>query len=82
MVAPLRIVSVKIPGLHAPLPCVVPSEKIVSPSLPASRSVTGFVATAPVSPDMVTTEFAAADNDVSVTKVTVMVFVPVASGLF
>ena len=61
--------------------CVDPSEKIVSPSLPASRRVTGFETVAPESPEIVTFEFAAAVRSVSETRVTVIVLVAPATGL-
>ena len=54
---------------------------MISPSSPASKSVTGLVATAPLSPDTVTTELAAELNAVSDAKVTVIVFVAPATGL-
>ena len=72
-VNPLCTVSVNVPELHAPLDCVVPSENSVSPSSPASNSVTGLVATALLSPEIVTTELSAAFKSMSVTSVTVMV---------
>jgi len=78
---PAFTVRVRNPGLHAPLPCVTPFENDISPSSPASRSVTVFVATAPVSPEIVTEEFAVAVNPVSVTTVTVIVFVAPVTGL-
>jgi len=78
---PLFTVKVSVPELHAPLPCVTPSENDISPSSPASRSVTGFVATAPVSPEIVTEELATAVNSVSVTTVTVILLDAPAIGL-
>ena len=80
-VPPLFTVSVNVPELHAPFPCVVPSENVFSPSSPASKSVTGLVATPPVNPDIVTIEFAAAVRSVSDTSVTVIVFDAPATGL-
>ena len=59
----------------------MPSEKIVSPSSPASTKVTGLDATAPVSPDTVTTELSVAAKAVSDTRVTVMVLLAPATGL-
>jgi hypothetical protein len=59
----------------------VPSEKIVSPSSPASTSVTGLDATTPVSPDTVTAEPSAAASAVSETRVTVIVLLAPATGL-
>jgi hypothetical protein len=60
---------------------VVPSEKIVSPLSPASSNETGLVATAPLSPDTVTTEPPVASNAVSDTRVTVIVLLAPAAGL-
>ena len=75
IVKPVYTDSVKMPELHAPNPCVVPSENIVSPSSPLSNSVTGLEDMAPERPEIVTTELPAAVKAVSVTKVTVIVFV-------
>jgi hypothetical protein len=80
-VPPPFTVSVKVPELHAPFPWVVPSEKIVSPSSPASTNVMGLVATAPLSPDTVTTEPPVASKAVSDTRVTVIVLLDPAAGL-
>ena len=74
-------VSVKVPELHAPRDCVVPSENIVSPSSPASTSVTGLVATALFSPEIVTTELSACFRSRSLTSVTVIVFDSPAAGV-
>jgi hypothetical protein len=79
--SPLCTVSVKVPELHAPVPWVVPSEKIVSPPFPASISVTGLDATPPMSPDTVTVEPSAAASAVSDTRVTVIVLLAPATGL-
>ena len=81
IVSPVCTVSVKLPELHAPLDCVVPSENIVSPSSPASTSVTGLDAAAPVSPEIVTTELSAAFKSMSLTSVTVIVFDLPAAGV-
>jgi hypothetical protein len=75
--APLFTVSVKFPESHSPFP----SEKIVSPSSPASSNVMGFDATAPASPDTVTAEPSEAANAESDTRVTVIVLLAPAAGL-
>ena len=83
IVKPVYTDRVKVPEFHAPFPCpcAVPSEKIVSPSSPLSISVTGLETTAPVRPEIVTTELPAAVKAVSVTSVTVIVFVAPAYGV-
>ena len=68
-------VKVSVPELQAPFPVLVPSEKMVSPSSPASKRSTEAEADAPISPEMVTWELSAAVNVVSVTSVTVILFV-------
>lgn len=74
-------VNVPVPALHAPLDGVMPSENFVSPSSPASNSVTGLVATALSSPEIVTTELSAAVRLTFVAIVTVMKFVALATGV-
>ena len=74
-------VKVSVPELQAPFPCVDPSEKMVSPSFPASKRSTEAEADAAPSPEMVTTELAAAVNVVSVTSVTVILFVRAGTGV-
>ena len=74
-------VKVSVPELQAPFPCVDPSEKMVSPSFPASKRSTEAEADAAPSPEMVTTELAAAVNVVSVTSVTVILFVRPGTGV-
>ena len=69
------------PELHAPVPCVVPFEKMSSPSSPLSMRVMGVEATAFESPVIVTTELSVADKFASVTIVTVIVFDCPARGL-
>jgi hypothetical protein len=84
-VSPVSTVSVNVPELQAPLPCVVPFENIVSPSFPLSMRVMGLTATAFVSPVIVTT--AASElpgfcvKFASETIVTVIVFSCPARGL-
>ena len=58
------------PELQSPLPCVVPSENMVSPSFPLSRRVMGLEATAFDNPVIVTTELSVAAKFASVTIVT------------
>ena len=74
-------VKVNVPELQAPFPCVDPSEKMVSPSFPASKRSTEVEADAVPSPEMVTMELAAAVNVVSVTSVTVILFVRPGTGV-
>ena len=69
------------PELHAPLPCAVPSQKMVSPSFPLSMRVMGLEATAFDSPVIVTTEPSVAAKFASVTIVTVIVLDCPARGL-
>ena len=69
------------PELHAPFPCVDPSENIVWPVSPASMRVMGLSAIAFNSPEIVTTELSEASTSVSVTSVTVIVFAPSVRGL-
>ena len=75
-VCPVWTVSVKVPELHAPFDCVVPSENNVSPLFPPETlpSVTGLVATALLSPEIVTTELSACCKSMSLASVTVIVF--------
>ena len=68
-------VKVSVPELQAPFPVVLPFEKVISPSSPASIRSTVAGADAPASPDMVTLELSASFNVVSVTSVTVILFV-------
>ena len=74
-------VKVSVPELQAPFPVVVPSEKMVSPSFPASTRSTEAEADAPASPEMVMIELAVSVNVVSVTSVTVILFVCPGNGL-
>ena len=74
-------VKVIVPEPQAPFPCVDPSEKIVSPSFFASKRSTEAEADAAPSPEMVTMELAAAVNVVSVTSVTVILFVRPGTGV-
>ena len=76
-------VSVKVPELHAPRDCVVPSENNVSPLFPPVTvpRVTEVDAVAPFSPEIVMTELAAAVKLVSVAIVTVIVFVAPEAGV-
>ena len=78
--SPVCTVKVKVPMLHTPFPCAEPSENLVWPSFPAS--LTGLVASAPVSPVIVTLELAAAVRLVSVISVTVMLLFAPGYGLF
>ena len=80
-VCPVCTVSVRVPELNAPLDCVVPSENSNSPSSPASSSVTGLVATAPVRLDIVMTDGWADVKFVFVTIVTVNVLAAPAAGV-
>ena len=73
---------VKVPELHAPFPCVEPSENIVSPSFPAStRVIIELVEVALDNPEMVTTEPSEDARFASATSVTVIMFAPPARGL-
>ena len=70
------------PEFQAPVPCVVPSENIVSPSFPLSMRVMELKATPVfVSPVIVTTEPFVCAKFASVTIVTVIVFSCPARGL-
>ena len=68
-------VKVSVPELQAPFPVVLPLEKVISPSSPASIRSTEAEADAPASPERVTLELFASFNVVSVTSVTVILFV-------
>jgi len=72
-VNPARTFKVNMPELHAPVPCVVPSENMVSPSLPAYASAMGLVAVAFDIPEMVTTELSEDVKFALLTRVTVNV---------
>ena len=74
-------VKVSVSELQAPFFVVVPSEKMVSPSSPASTRSTEAEADAPASPEMVIIELAVSVNVVSVTSVTVILFVCPGNGL-
>ena len=74
-------VKVSVPELQAPFPVVLPFEKVISPSSPASIRSTVAEADAPASPDMVTLELSASFNVVSVTSVTVILFVCPGTGV-
>lgn len=63
------------------MPCVVPFEKSVSPSLPACTRVTGLVAAALDNPEIVIAELFKAAKSASATRVTVIKFSPPARGL-
>ena len=74
-------VKVSVPELQAPFPVVVPSEKMVSPSFPASTRSTEAEADAPTIPEMVIMELAVSVNVVSVTSDTVNLFVCPGTGV-
>ena len=74
MVRPVCTVSVMVPAFQAPFDCVPPTENSVSPSSPLSISVTGLVACAPVSPEIVISELCVALKSVSDTSVMVISF--------
>ena len=74
-------VKVSVPELQAPFPVVVPSEKIILPSFPASTRSTEAGADAPASPEMVILELAVSVNVVSVTSDTVNLFVCPGAGV-
>jgi hypothetical protein len=73
--------KVNVPGVHIPVPCVAPSQNMVSPSSPLSMRVRGLEATAFESPVIVTTEPFVATKSASVTIVTVILFDCPARGL-
>jgi hypothetical protein len=74
-------VSVKVPELNAPFPCVEPSENRLAPLLATLVSSRLAASAAFVSPEIVTTELFAANKSTVVLIVTVMVLDPPASGL-
>ena len=76
-----KTVKVSVPELQAPFPVVLPFEKVISPSSPASIRSTVAEADAPASPDMVTLELSASFNVVFVTSVTVILFVCPGTGV-
>ena len=81
MVLPVCTVSLSVPELNAPLPCVAPSENRSAPLFPTLVSARLGVSGAFVSPDIVTTELSVAAKYQFVWIVTVMVFDSPASGL-
>ena len=81
-VSPVSTVRVNVPELQAPLPDVVLTENMVSPSFPLSMRIMGLEATAFVSPVIVTTALPGfCVKFASDTIVTVIVFSCPARGL-
>jgi hypothetical protein len=80
-VLPVCTVSLSVPELKAPFPCVAPSENRSAPLFPTLVSTRLGVSGAFVIPDIVTTELSVAAKYQFVWIVTVMVFDSPASGL-